>query len=60
MIIVSYFTPKIDERRIIGLTLGSATAEQKAVTRASWNKWDVIASGLIIAVILVFYAYFWN
>jgi len=60
MIIVSYFTPKIDERRIIGLTLGSATAEQKAVTSASWNKWDVIASGLIIAVILVFYAYFWN
>jgi SSS family solute:Na+ symporter len=60
MIVVSYFTPKIDERRIVGLTLGSATAEQKALTRASWNKWDVIASGAIIAVILAFYAYFWN
>ncbi|MGE5349724.1 MAG: sodium:solute symporter [Actinomycetota bacterium] len=60
MIIVSYFTPKIDERRIVGLTLGSATAEQKALTRASWNKWDVIASGFVIAVVLAFYAYFWN
>ncbi len=60
MIIVSYFTPKMDERKIIGLTLGSATAEQKALTRASWNKWDVISSAAVIAVILVFYAYFWN
>jgi len=60
MIVVSYFTPRIDERKIVGLYLGSASAEQKAITRASWNKWDVIASGLIIAVILAFYAYFWN
>ncbi|NLA49370.1 MAG: Na+/glucose cotransporter, partial [Bacteroidales bacterium] len=60
MIVVSYFTPRIDEQRIIGLTLGSATAEQKAITRASWNKWDIITSGLVIAVILAFYAYFWN
>lgn len=60
MIIVSYFTPRIDERKIAGLYLGSASAEQKALTRASWNMWDVIASGVIIAVILVFYAYFWN
>jgi len=60
MIVVSYFTPKIDERKIAGLYLGSASAEQKALTRASWNKWDVIASGFVIAVIIVFYAYFWN
>jgi len=60
MIVVSYFTPKIDERKIAGLYLGSASAEQKALTRASWNKWDVIASGFVIAVIIAFYAYFWN
>ena len=60
MIVVSYFTPKIDERKITGLYLGSATAEQKALTRASWNKWDVIASGFVIVVIIAFYAYFWN
>ncbi|MDX9727954.1 MAG: sodium:solute symporter [Bacteroidales bacterium] len=60
MIVVSYLTPKMDESKIIGLTLGSATPEQKALTRASWNKWDVISSAAIIAVIIVFYAYFWN
>jgi SSS family solute:Na+ symporter len=60
MIMVSYFTPKIDERKIVGLYLGSATAEQKAATRASWNKWDVITSALVIAVVITFYAYFWN
>ncbi len=60
MIMVSYFTPKIDERKIVGLYLGSATAEQKAATKASWNKWDVITSALVIAVVIAFYAYFWN
>jgi len=60
MIIVSYFTPKIDETRITGLYLGSATAEQKAITRASWNNWDVILSAVVIIVVIAFYAYFWN
>lgn len=60
MIIVSYFTPRIAEHKIAGLYLGSASAEEKAITRASWNKWDVITSAAIITVIIVFYAYFWN
>ncbi len=60
MIIVSYFTKRIDETKITGLYLGSATAEQKAITRASWNNWDVILSAIIIAVVIWFYAYFWN
>ena len=60
MIVVSLFTPRMPEERITGLYLGSATAEQKAITRASWNKWDVISSAVIITVIIAFYAYFWN
>ncbi len=60
MIIVSYFTKKIDETKIVGLYLGSATAEQKAETRASWSSWDVILSAIVIAVVIWFYAYFWN
>lgn len=59
MIIVSYFTPKADPAAIKGLYVGSATAEQKALTRASWNNWDLLLSGIIIAVIVAFYAYFW-
>ncbi|MCU0366600.1 MAG: sodium:solute symporter [Bacteroidales bacterium] len=60
MVIVSYFTPKADEARIRGLYLGSQSAEEKAITRASWNKWDVINSAIILTVIIAFYIYFWN
>lgn len=59
MIVTSMLTPKADEVAIRGLYIGSATAEQKAITRASWNNWDVVFSGLIIAVIIGFYIYFW-
>jgi len=59
MMIVSAVTPKADMATIKGLYVGSASAEQKAETKASWNKWDVIFSAIIIAVILAFYIYFW-
>jgi len=59
MILISYFTPKADPVAIKGLYIGSATAEQKALTRASYNNWDLFFSGIIIAVIIAFYAYFW-
>ena len=59
MIVVSMFTPKANPESIRGLYIGSATAEERAVTRASWTKLDVVFSGLIIVVIVAFYAYFW-
>jgi SSS family solute:Na+ symporter len=59
MILISYFTPKADPVAIKGLYVGSASAEQKALTRASYNNWDLFFSGIIIAVIIAFYAYFW-
>ena len=59
MVIISYFTKKKDPASIVGLTVGSATAAQRAETRESYNYWDIINSVIIIAIILVFYAYFW-
>ncbi len=59
MIIISYFTERKDPKSIIGLTIGSASAEQRAETRASYNYWDMINSAIIITIILIFYAYFW-
>jgi len=59
MIVTSMVTAKPDQAKIKGLWFGSATAEEKAVTRASWNNWDLVFSGLIIVVIVWFYAYFW-
>ncbi|MDY0098245.1 MAG: sodium:solute symporter [Bacteroidales bacterium] len=59
MIVTSFFTPKADPAAIRGLYFGSATPEEKAVTRASWSNWDLFFSGLVIVVIIAFYIYFW-
>ncbi|MDF1570158.1 MAG: sodium:solute symporter [Bacteroidales bacterium] len=59
MLIVSTFTSPKDPASIQGLYFGSASPEQRALTRASWNKWDVINSAIIIAFVIGFYIYFW-
>jgi len=56
---VSYFTVPASEEQIEGLTFGSATPEQKEVTRKSWGTWDLVHSGIILVFTLLFYAYFW-
>jgi SSS family solute:Na+ symporter len=40
-------------------TAYGATAEEKKITRASWNWKDVALSGGVIAVVVAFYFYFW-
>lgn len=59
IVVVSMFTQPAPEAQIQGLTFSSATASQKAQTRASWNKWDVIHSAIIIGITVAFYIYFW-
>jgi len=59
MIVVSMVTPKADPVAIKGLYFGSATPEEKAYTRSSWNKWDVINTVIIVSIIVAFYIYFW-
>lgn len=59
IVVTSFVTPKANEASIRGLYIGSASAEEKAITRASWNSWDVLFSGIIIAAIIAFYIYFW-
>jgi solute:Na+ symporter, SSS family len=54
MVIISYFTKPKDPLVISGLTLGTASKEQIAETRASYNYWDIINSVIIITIILVF------
>ncbi len=59
MIIVSSFTKRKDTLSIQGLYLGSATPEQRAITKASYSNWDLINSAIVIAIVIAFYAYFW-
>jgi SSS family solute:Na+ symporter len=58
MIAVSYLTEAPRPESITGLTFATATEEQKRHTRASWNQWDVINSGIVLLLILLAYLYF--
>lgn len=58
MVMVSYSTPAPEEARISGLTFATATAENRAKTRASWGTAEVIASVFILACIIGAYLYF--
>jgi SSS family solute:Na+ symporter len=60
VVIISLFTEKPDDEKIKGLTYASSTPEQRAETRASWDKWDVIHSLIIVGIIVIFYIYFWH
>ncbi|MDH6314198.1 SSS family solute:Na+ symporter [Parabacteroides sp. PFB2-10] len=59
VVVVSLFTKAPSAEKIQGLVFGTATAAQKAETRASWNKWDVIHSCIILGITAAFYFYFW-
>ena len=59
VIIISFCTEAPSPEKIQGLVFGTATPEQKAASRASWNHWDVIHSVIIIAFTVAFYWYFW-
>lgn len=58
MVIVSLNSPKPSAEQINGLTFATTVAEDKAASRASWNKWDVILSLIVLAVILAVFIYF--
>ena len=55
---VSLLTPKPPREKIDGLTYGSMAAAAKAEVRASWNKWDVIHTIIILSIIMAVYLYF--
>ena len=59
VVVVSLCTEAPDPKKIQGLVFGTSTPEQRAATRASWNKWDVINSIIILALTASFYIYFW-
>jgi SSS family solute:Na+ symporter len=58
VIFISLFTTAPTEKQL-NFTMNAASAEHKALTRASWNKWDVIHTIIIVTVIVLFYIYFW-
>jgi SSS family solute:Na+ symporter len=55
---VSYLTPPPAEPRLVGLTFATVTADQRRASRGSWNRWDVLTSGLVLVLIAAAYTYF--
>jgi SSS family solute:Na+ symporter len=58
MFIASYMTAPPSREQLVGLTYATVTSEHTAETRASWNQWDVINTGIVLALILAAYVYF--
>ena len=58
MLAVSYMTEEPVYDRIKGLTFATVSEEDKRTSRASWTKWDVIASVTLVAFIIAIYVYF--
>ncbi len=59
VVTVSLCTTAPEEEKIKGLVFGTSTPEQRAATRASWTRWDVVNSIIIVAFTVAFYIYFW-
>jgi len=51
-------TPAPTEEKVKGLTFSTTVAEDKASSRASWNRTDVVLSMIVIAVIIGIMMYF--
>jgi SSS family solute:Na+ symporter len=58
MITVSLFTEKPSAKQLNGLTFATTVAEDKAVSRASWNAKDVWLSVIVLFIIISIFIYF--
>ncbi|GBC77676.1 Sodium/glucose cotransporter [bacterium HR08] len=58
LVSVSYLTAPPSEDQIRDLTYATVTPEQRRASRLSWNKWDVIHSGVVLGAITLAYLYF--
>ncbi|MEN8161742.1 MAG: sodium/solute symporter, partial [Myxococcota bacterium] len=58
MLAVSFATPPPAEAQLAGLTRATVSADERAASRASWNRWDVLSSAAVLVAIGLVYASF--
>lgn len=58
MVVVSLGSEKPDEAHIKGLTFATTVAEDKAASRASWNRKDLILTLLVLVFVIAIFMYF--
>jgi len=58
MVAVSHASAPPAEEKINGLTFATTSAADRACSRASWSRWEVLASCGVLVLILAAYLYF--
>jgi SSS family solute:Na+ symporter len=58
LVVVSLLTEKPSEAQLAGLTYATTVKEDRAASRRSWNKWDVILSAFVVVFIIAVFIYF--
>jgi SSS family solute:Na+ symporter len=58
MVIVSLLTAKPPVEQLNGLTYRTTVAEDRARSRATWNKVDVVLSLIVVVVVVASFIYF--
>ena len=58
IIAVSFTSAPPSDAQVSGLTYSSLTTEDRREIRASWNRADVIGSGIVLSLVAGFYLYF--
>jgi solute:Na+ symporter, SSS family len=58
MVVVSLLSEKPSEKQLHGLTFATTVAEDRAASRASWTKTDVILSLFVLVFIIAAFLYF--
>jgi solute:Na+ symporter, SSS family len=55
---VSFATEKPSEAQLNGLTYATTVAEDRATSRATWNKTDVVLSLIVLIIVITVFIYF--
>ncbi len=55
---VSLFTEKPAEEQIRGLTFATTLVEDRQKSRATWNRTDLVLSGIVVLIIISVFVYF--
>ncbi|MEP7321513.1 MAG: sodium:solute symporter [Saprospiraceae bacterium] len=58
LVVVSLNSPAPSEEQIKGLTFSTTVAVDKAASRASWNRTDVVLSLIVVVIIISIFTYF--
>lgn len=55
---ISLATPKTPDAQVAGITFATLSEADKQDIRSSWDKWDIILTGIVLGLVVGIYLYF--